>query len=135
MRDRILRALGRALIPAVLCVLTLVLPGHGSHRAAGQPTPDRRTDSLRPATPTGAPPPPRIPCRRSPYATDAVRDRAGQAPLPAPSPVRRYAPARYHWTAQERAAQRRRRRELWLATVGVDAGPHIIHGVMVGGVR
>lgn len=135
MRDRILRAFGRALIPAVLCLLALVLPGRGSHRATGQPPPGRQADSPRPTPPTSTPSPPRLPRQRSPYAADAACDMAGCGRLPAPSPVRRYAPDRYHSTAKERAAQRRRRRELWLATMGVDAGPHTIHGVMVGGAR
>ncbi len=36
-------------------------------------------------------------------------------------------------TPQERRLQRSRRRAVWLATVGVDAGPRWIHGVEVAG--
>lgn len=31
--------------------------------------------------------------------------------------------------------QRRRRRSLWLASVGIDNGPRVIHGVKVGAAR
>jgi hypothetical protein len=31
----------------------------------------------------------------------------------------------------ERRLQRRRRRSLWLASVGIDNGPRVIHGVKV----
>jgi hypothetical protein len=83
---------------------------------------------------------PDLPRHRSPYAAAAAAsaaDRAGATRrYPPPSP-RPYAPAAWHApeNAASRLTQGRRRAELWLATVGIDAGPRRIHGVLVGAER
>lgn len=122
---------------------------------------DTAADAFPDDVPTDVPAAPAPPARapyaesrrrpRSPYAAmaaaEAEADRVGAVrrwPPPSPRP---YAPARWHIeedrfarqsppTAPASAAQRftqgRRRAELWLATVGIDAGPRVIHGVPVG---
>lgn len=88
-------------------LLRTLFPATGRHRAT---TPAAvQTLSTRPATPQ---PPART-----------------TAPAPCGALVRPYAltPDEFH----ERRLQRQRRRQLWLATVGVDAGPRRIHGVEV----
>lgn len=43
-----------------------------------------------------------------------------------------YSQAAYNrWERAENRMRRERRRALWLATCGIDVGPHSIHGVMV----
>ncbi|MFE1548677.1 hypothetical protein [Streptomyces sp. NPDC058718] len=99
MRNPIARVLARALIPVLLGLLMLTLPPTGRHRP-------------RPAPPARAPRH-RAPTRRSPYAQeqtellDGSRSRLERPYL--------------------RAEQRRRRRALWLATVGVDVDHRNIH--------
>jgi hypothetical protein len=41
----------------------------------------------------------------------------------------------YVLTPDERRRQRERRRALYLATLGIDSGPHHIHGIRVGAAR
>ncbi|MEV4684751.1 hypothetical protein [Streptomyces kurssanovii] len=110
MRNPIARALGRVLIPVLLQMLMLALPATGRHRCG----PSRRI------RPVPRPRPPRIPARRSAYAREqaTLLDGAG-SPL-----VRPYLAD--HSCA---AAQRRRRRALWPATVGVDVDHRNIHAV------
>ncbi|WP_329622803.1 hypothetical protein OG357_22205 [Streptomyces sp. NBC_01255] len=104
MRNPIARVLGRALIPVLLGLLMLTLPATGRHRP-------------RPATPSPAPRH-RAPSRRSPYAREqtALLDGA-RSPLERP----------YLAADSARTVQRRRRRALWLATVGVDVDHRNIH--------
>ncbi|MER8046078.1 hypothetical protein [Streptomyces sp. NPDC094032] len=96
--------IARALIPLLLRLLMLTLPPTGRHRP-------------RPAAPSPAPRH-RAPIRRSPYAREqtALLD-GSRSPLERP---------------YLEAVQRRRRRALWLATVGVDIDHRNIHA---GGVR
>ncbi|MEU2118864.1 hypothetical protein ABZ567_25180 [Streptomyces sp. NPDC016459] len=88
----------------------LTLPPTGRHRP-------------RPVThPRPASPPPaqrhRAPARRSPYAREqALLLDGSRAPLARP----------YLTAMSARAVQRRRRRALWLATVGVDVDQRNIH--------
>ncbi|MET9377966.1 hypothetical protein ACFYV5_28580 [Streptomyces sp. NPDC003035] len=100
MRNPIARVLGRALIPVLLGLLMLTLPPTGRHRP-------------RPAPPVQASPRHRAPTRRSPYAREQAMLLDG-----ARSPLERPYLA---------AVQRRRRRALWLATVGVDVDHRNIH--------
>ncbi|MFJ8072880.1 hypothetical protein ACIQ7Q_02755 [Streptomyces sp. NPDC096176] len=111
MRNLIARALGRVLIPVLLPLLMLTLPATGRHRE----TPSRQT------RPAPRPRPLRVPARRrSPYAREQATFLDGaRSPL-----VRPYLAD--HSCA---AAQRRRRRALWLATVGVDIDHRDIHAV------
>ncbi|MCT4356373.1 hypothetical protein M5362_24915 [Streptomyces sp. Je 1-79] len=104
MRNPIARLLGRALLPVLLGLLVLTLPPTGRHRP--RTVTHRRHRRPRPASPA--------PTRRSPYAQErtALLDGA-RSPLERP-----YLTAR---------AQRRRRRALWLATVGVDVDHRNIH--------
>ncbi|MFF5453014.1 hypothetical protein ACFY40_17460 [Streptomyces sp. NPDC012950] len=108
MRNPIARVLGRAWIPVLLWLLMLTLPPTGRHRPV-------RTTHRRPA----APPRHRAPAApRSPYAREQAMPLDGaRSPLARP----------YLGTATARAAQRRRRRALWLATVGVDVDQRNIH--------
>ncbi|MFJ5939139.1 hypothetical protein [Streptomyces sp. NPDC093071] len=107
MRNPIARVLGRAWIPVLLWLLMLTLPPTGRHRPV-------RTAHRRPA----APPRHRAPAPRSPYAREQLMPLDGpRSPLARP----------YLATATARAAQRRRRRALWLATVGVDVDHRNIH--------
>ena len=110
MRNLIARVLGRALIPVLLGLLMLTLPPTGRHRP-------RRMTHPRPAAPTPRPRH-RAPTRRSPYAREqtALLDGA-RSPLERP----------YLAADSARAVQRRRRRALWLATVGVDVDQRNIH--------
>ncbi|WP_405854545.1 hypothetical protein OG361_17305 [Streptomyces sp. NBC_00090] len=108
MRNPIARVLGRVLIPVLLGLLTLPATGRHrprpvSHRRPAAPTPARRH---------------RAPARRSPYAVEqtALLDGA-RSPLERP----------YLAADSARAVQRRRRRALWLATVGVDVDHRNIH--------
>ncbi|MFE1903380.1 hypothetical protein ACFW96_06895 [Streptomyces gardneri] len=98
MRNPIARLLGRALIPVLLGLLMLTLPPTGRHRP-------------RPAVPARVPRH-RAPARRSPYAQEQAQLLDGSR-----SPERPYL----------RVEQRRRRRALWLATVGVDVDQRNIH--------
>ncbi|WP_395361170.1 hypothetical protein ACHGLA_15775 [Streptomyces sp. YH02] len=99
MRNLIVRLLGRALIPVLLGLLMLTLPPTGRHRP-------------RPASPPSGPRH-RAPARRSPYAQEQTTLLDGaQSPLERPYLA---------------AVRRRRRRALWLATVGVDVDNRNIH--------
>ncbi|MFE0772080.1 hypothetical protein [Streptomyces sp. NPDC058861] len=107
MRNPIARVLGRAWIPVLLWLLMLTLPATGRHR----PT---RTTHRRPA----AQPRHRALAPRSPYAREQTMPLDGaRSPLARP----------YLATATSRAAQRRCRRALWPATVGVDVDQRNIH--------
>ncbi|MFJ8662425.1 hypothetical protein [Streptomyces sp. NPDC093795] len=110
MRNPIARLLGRALIPVLLGLLMLTLPPTGRHRP-------RPVAHPRPA-PRPHAPRHRAPARRSPYAREQTMLLDG-----ARSPLERPYAA---------AAQRKRRRALWLATVGVDVDQRNIHA---GGAR
>ncbi|MFD7325001.1 hypothetical protein ACFV9D_28585 [Streptomyces sp. NPDC059875] len=115
MRNPIARVLGKALIPVLLGLLMLTLPPTGRHRP--RPVTHRR--------PTFPPPAPRhrVPTRRSPYAREqAMLLDGARSPLERP----------YLTAGSARAVQRRRRRALWLATVGVDVDHRNIHA---GGAR
>ncbi|MEW2632385.1 hypothetical protein AB0903_12150 [Streptomyces sp. NPDC048389] len=113
MRNPIAHALHRVLIPVLLRLLTLTLPATGRHRET--PT----VESRRPA-----PRPTRVPVQRSPYAREQATLLDGaRSPLTRPYLAAHSCPA----------AQRRRRRALWLATVGVDIDHRNIHAV--GGAR
>lgn len=107
-------------------VLAVLLPGKGRHRAVPE---------TRPAIPQQRAESAPLPRHKSKHAIDAIADRRGYGAFPAGSPARPYAPARYHFSLKERTRQRHRRAHLWLATVGIDAGPRRIHGMTVGGVR
>ncbi|MFF7182884.1 hypothetical protein [Streptomyces sp. NPDC008121] len=117
MRNPIARVLGRAWVPVVLWLLMLALPPTGRHRPC--PRPLLRAAALPP------PPAPRhraAPARRSPYAREQATLLDGaRSPLERP-----YLPG-----AAARA-QRRRRRALWLATVGVDVDQRNIHAGSAG---
>lgn len=53
----------------------------------------------------------------------------GMTPRPPDGP---YSQAAYNrWERAENRMRRERRRALWLASCGIDVGPHTIHGVMV----
>ncbi|MFE5907719.1 hypothetical protein ACFQ6B_01275 [Streptomyces wedmorensis] len=107
MRNPIARVLGRAWIPLLLWLLMLTLPPTGRHRPRPvthpRPAPVRRH---------------RAPTRRSPYAREqtALLDGA-RSPLERP----------YLAADSARAVQRKRRRTLWLATVGLDVDHRNIH--------
>ncbi|MFB6838240.1 hypothetical protein [Streptomyces sp. NPDC056361] len=106
MRNPIARALGRAWIPLLLWLLMLALPPTGRHR----PRP--------PAPPAAAPRRHRAPARRSPYAREQAMPLDGaRSPLVRP----------YLAGPCTRSAQRRHRRTLWLATVGLDVDHRNIH--------
>ncbi len=110
MRNPIARLLGRVLIPVLLGLLMLSLPPTGRHRprpvAHPRPAPRRQA------------PRHRAPARRSPYAQEQTAPIDGsRSPLERP----------YLAAASARAVQRRRRRALWLATVGVDVDQRNIH--------
>ncbi|MEV4945108.1 hypothetical protein [Streptomyces sp. NPDC053755] len=110
MRNLIARALGGALIPVMLWLLMRTLPPTGRHREA--PPRARHAASPRPSRP------PRVATRRSPYSREQAAPLDGaRSPL-----VRPYVAA-----AAGRAAQRKRRRVLWLATVGLDVDHRNIH--------
>ncbi|MFE6458268.1 hypothetical protein ACFVP0_12485 [Streptomyces cinereoruber] len=106
MRNPIARVLGRVWIPVLLWLLMLTLPPTGRHCPV-------RTTHRRPS-----PPRHRAPAPRSPYTREQTMPLDGaRSPLTRP----------YLATATSRAAQRRRRRALWLATVGVDVDQRNIH--------
>ncbi|MFJ5832443.1 hypothetical protein [Streptomyces sp. NPDC093089] len=108
MRNPIARALGRAWIPLLLWLLMLTLPPTGRHRPRPRPT----------APPAAAPRRHRAPTRRSPYAREQVMPLDGsRSPLVRP----------YLSGPGARSAQRKRRRTLWLATVGLDVDHRDIH--------
>ncbi|WP_344633384.1 hypothetical protein [Streptomyces glaucosporus] len=69
----------------------------------------------------------RSPARRSPYSSEQTRPLRGEET----------ALVRPYWTAHERAVRRRRRRVLWLATVGLDLDTRNIHArpATAGGAR
>ncbi|MFF2780648.1 hypothetical protein ACFVU3_37855 [Streptomyces sp. NPDC058052] len=95
--------IARALIPLLLWLLMLTLPPTGRHR----PRP------ARPARPAPAPRHRAPVRRRSPYAREQAAPLDGsRSPLERPYVT---------------AVQRRRRRTLWLATVGVDVDRRNIH--------
>ncbi|SEQ66331.1 hypothetical protein [Streptomyces radiopugnans] len=129
MRDLIARALGRARRPVLATLLARLLPASGRHRRIPVPAPARlrRTGSARPA-PTGARAVGRIPAPRSPYSREQARPLDG-----ADSAL-----VRPYWAAHERATRewvaRRRRRVLWLATMGLDLDTRNIHAA-AGGAR
>ncbi|MGN9792393.1 hypothetical protein ACTMTU_15025 [Streptomyces sp. OZ13] len=111
MRNPIAHALGRVLIPALLRLLMLTLPPTGRHREA--PAAQRRRLNGPASRPT------RVPARRrSPYAREQSTFLDG-----ARSPLARPYVEAYSCPA----AQRRRRRALWPATVGVDIDQRNIH--------
>ncbi|MER6050039.1 hypothetical protein ABT168_21765 [Streptomyces sp. NPDC001793] len=87
----------------------VLLPAHGRHRSAdAAPTPEHDTPTLTI---------PRVPVEQRLLRGEDV-------PLIRPyvlTPQER----------QERRLQRGRRRELWLTSYGIDAGPRWIHGVEV----
>ncbi|MFH9726995.1 hypothetical protein ACH4M4_29120 [Streptomyces sp. NPDC017254] len=119
MRNPIARALGRAWIPVLLWLLMLTLPATGRHRP--RPAPHRHPRPRRAAPPLA--PRHRVPRQRSPYAEEqAMLLDGARSPLERP----------YLAAASARGAQRRRRRALWLATVGVDVDQRNIHA---GGAR
>ncbi|MFP8886068.1 MULTISPECIES: hypothetical protein [Streptomyces] len=130
MRDLIARALGRARRPVLAALLARLLPASGRHRRTPvqAPAPLRRTASARPA-PTGASAVARIPAPRSPYSREQARPLDG-----ADSALVRPYWAAHERTAHERAARRRRRRVLWLATMGLDLDTRNIHAA-AGGAR
>ncbi|MGW2629439.1 hypothetical protein ACWC2K_08930 [Streptomyces chattanoogensis] len=97
----------------VEALLHWLLPAAGRHRSAGAPPATRREDA-----PTGGLP--SLPVRHS-----------GPLRGEESSLVRPYVLTREEW--QERRLQRGRRRALWLAVHGVDAGPRWIHGLEVVG--
>ncbi|MBP2582815.1 hypothetical protein J3A78_003293 [Streptomyces sp. PvR006] len=110
MRNPIARVLGRAWIPLLLWLLMLTLPPTGRHR----PRPAAHRRPRRAATS----PRHRVPARLSPYAREQALPLDGaRSPLERP----------YLTAASARAAQRGRRRALWLATVGVDVDRRDIH--------
>ncbi|MEV7382110.1 hypothetical protein [Streptomyces lydicus] len=102
-------ATARLLIP----LLRLLFPGRGCHRSAGALPVARREDA-----PTLALP--RFPVRQAGLL------RGEDVAL-----IRPYVLAPEE--RQERRVQRGRRRSLWLAVHGYDAGPRWIHGVEVTG--
>ncbi|MFF3287907.1 hypothetical protein [Streptomyces sp. NPDC003023] len=110
MRNPIAHALGRVLIPVLVRLLMHMLPATGRHREVASP-------QLRPVPRSRAP---RVPAPRSPYAREQATFLDGaRSPLVRPYLAARSGPA----------AQRRRRRALWLATVGVDVDHRNIHAV------
>ncbi|MEU4064292.1 hypothetical protein AB0F25_18065 [Streptomyces wedmorensis] len=112
MRNPIARELSRAWIPLLLWLLMLTLPPTGRHRP-------RPVTHPRPAPPVTAPRH-RAPARRSPYAREQAMPLDGsRSPLARP----------YLSGPGTRAAQRKRRRTLWLATVGLDVDHRDIHAV------
>ncbi|WP_037639554.1 hypothetical protein [Streptomyces flavochromogenes] len=113
MRNPIARVLGRAWIPLLLWLLMLTLPPTGRHRP--RPVAHR---SPRPRRAVAPAPRHRVPTRRSPYAREqALLLDGARSPLERP----------YLAAASARAEQRRRRRALWFATVGVDVDQRNIH--------
>ncbi|MEV8590209.1 hypothetical protein [Streptomyces sp. NPDC051180] len=115
MRNPIARVLGRAWIPLLLWLLMLTLPPTGRHRPRTRPVAHRSPRPRRSAAPG---PRHRLPARRSPYAREqAMLLDGARSPLERP----------YLAAASPRDEQRRRRRALWLATVGVDVDQRNIH--------
>ncbi|WP_438487459.1 hypothetical protein [Streptomyces sp. S186] len=95
-------------------LLRLLLPARGHHRRTGAPAAARRVD-------VGTLAVPRVPARRRPRLL-----RGEDVSLVRPyvlTPEER----------QQRRMQRVRRRALWLAVHGIDAGPRWIHGIEVSG--
>ncbi|WP_307792378.1 hypothetical protein [Streptomyces verrucosisporus] len=121
MRDLIARALGRARRPVLVLLLARLLPASGRHRRNPTPTPVPA-----PLHRTG---PARIPAPRSPYSREQARPLDG-----ADSALVRPYWAAHERTAHEQAARRRRRRVLWLATMGLDLDTRNIHAA-AGGAR
>ncbi|MEU7699338.1 hypothetical protein ACF064_23400 [Streptomyces sp. NPDC015492] len=119
MRNPIARVLGRVWIPVLLWLLMLTLPPTGRHR----PRPAGRRRPRRAAPTAAVVPGHRAPVRLSPYAREQATPLDGaRSPLARP----------YLVDPSARAAQRGRRRALWLATVGVDVDRRDIHA---GGAR
>ena len=108
---------GPALIPVLLQLLRSMLPATGRHREV----PSRQADPLTRRLSHPAPRPPRIPAqRRSPCTREQATILDGaRSPLARPYLEAHSCPV----------AQRRRRRALWLATVGVDIDQRNIHAV------
>ncbi len=117
-RDLIARALGRACRPILALLLARLFPATGRHRKSPPLTSD-----VRPA-PAAAGPIVRLPAWRSSYSSEQTRPLNGEET----------ALVRPYWAAHERAVRRRRRRVLWLATVGLDLDTRDIHA-MAGGAR
>ncbi|MFJ2936473.1 hypothetical protein ACIO8G_27395 [Streptomyces sp. NPDC087219] len=114
MRNPIARVLGRVWIPVLLWLLMLTLPPTGRHR----PRPAGRRRPRRAAARVATAPRHRVPARLSPYAREQALPLDGaRSPLERP----------YLTATSARAAQRGRRRTLWLATVGVDVDRRNIH--------
>ncbi|MFE6684841.1 hypothetical protein ACFVFQ_00035 [Streptomyces sp. NPDC057743] len=89
----------------------VLLPAHGRHRSTdAAPTPERDTPTLTI---------PRVPVEQRLLRGEDVALLRPYVLTPA--------------ERRERRLQRSRRRAVWLATVGVDAGPRWIHGVEVAG--
>ncbi|MFE7317357.1 hypothetical protein ACFU7T_30290 [Streptomyces sp. NPDC057555] len=97
----------RTIFESLLCRL---LPAHGRHRSADAPRTVVREDA------------PTLVLPRVPTEEWLLDD---DAPL-----IRPFLLTREERT--ERREQRGRRRALWLAVHGIDAGPRRIHGVQVG---
>lgn len=101
------KAIARLLVP----LLRLTFPARGCHRSTGALQATRREETPTPALP-------RVPVGRPGLL------RGEDSALVRPyvlTPEER----------QERRLQRGRRRALWLAAHGIDAGPRWIHGVEV----
>ena len=127
MRDFIARALGWAWSPVLARLIVRMLPATGRHRKAHPPK--HRETTARPLPTGGSPrrpdrPAARVPAQRSPYSREQA------APLNGADS----ALVRPYWTAHERAVRRRRRRVLWLATMGLDLDTRDIHA-LAGGAR
>lgn len=154
-RNTIAGALDWALCAVLLWLLIRALPATGMHRKSQRPK-HRATSNRSPLTSGNqndpARPAVRIPSPRSPYSQDRAPLDGGESPLSRPYLPRLAdtapevasqpgaARVRPYWTDRSRAVQRRRRRVLWLATVGVDIDTRNIHAhnvgaVTVGGVR
>lgn len=108
------------IVRALCAVLSAVLPSRGRHRASATPThaPFKVTSApiAAPAAPTPTPVPP-------------VARRAPETPLRGEDIglVRPYVTLLFE--RRERQAQDERRTALALATIGIDVGPRVIHGV------
>ncbi|KPC66331.1 hypothetical protein [Streptomyces chattanoogensis] len=98
----------------LILLLQLMFPGRGRHRSAGALPVAQREGTA--ATPVSSRPPVR--------PSELLRGEDSYLIRPyVLTPEER----------QERRAQRGRRRALWLAVHGYDAGPRWIHGVEVAG--
>ncbi|GAA3626870.1 hypothetical protein GCM10023079_16230 [Streptomyces chitinivorans] len=113
MRNTIARFPGWALSPALLWALTLLFPATGRRRRGRAP--QRRAASVRTLRDGGSAACPAVetePVRQAPRGCGEASD---------------VAPVRPYWTAHERSVRRRRRRVLWMATVGLDLDTRNIH--------